>query len=63
MGPKMKDRIRDILIAIIGIVVFPLSLLIEIISWFLRSKADKRELRKWKKIKKDIIKKNKGKKD
>lgn len=61
MGPKMKDRIRDILIAIIGIVVFPLSLLIEIISWFLRSKADKRELRKWKKIKKDIIKKNKGK--
>lgn len=63
MGPKMKDRMRDILIAIIGIVVFPLSLLIEIISWFLRSKADKRELRKWKKIKKDIIKKNKGKKD
>ncbi len=39
----MKDRIRDILIAIIGIVVFPLSLLIEVISWFLTSKADKRE--------------------
>jgi hypothetical protein len=59
----MKDRMRDILIAIIGIVVFPLSLLIEIISWFLRSKADRIEIRKWKKIKKDIIKKNKGKKD
>ena len=57
----MKDRIRDILIAIIGIVVFPLSLLIEVISWFFRSKADRIERRKWKKIKKDIIKRNKGK--
>ncbi len=57
----MKDRIRDILIAIIGIVVFPLSLLIEVISWFLRSKADRIEIRKWRKIKKDIIKKNKEK--
>lgn len=59
----MKDRIRDILIAIIGIVVFPLSLLIEVISWFLRSKADRIERRKWKKIKKDIIEQNKGKKN
>ncbi len=57
----MKNKIRDILIAIIGIVVFPLSLLIEVISWFLRSKADRIERRKWRKIKKDIIKRSKGK--
>jgi hypothetical protein len=58
----MNDKIRDILIAIVGIIIFPLSLLIEVISWLLRSKADKIEIKKWKKIKKDIIERSKGKK-
>ncbi len=58
----MNDKIRDILIAIVGIIIFPLSLLIEVISWLLRSKADKIEIKKWKKIKKDIIERSKKKK-
>ncbi len=58
----MKNKIQDILIAIVGIIIFPLSLLIEVISWLLRSKADKIEIKKWKKIKKDIIERSKGKK-
>ncbi len=58
----MKNKIQDILIAIVGIIIFPLSLLIEVISWFLRSKADKIEIKKWKKIKKDIIERSKKKK-
>jgi hypothetical protein len=55
----MKDRIRDILIAIIGLIVFPLSLLIEVISWLFRSKKEQQERKKYKKIKKEIIKRNK----
>jgi len=52
----MKDRIRDILIAIIGLIVFPLSLLIEVISWIIQIL---KERIKWKKIKKEIIQRNK----
>ncbi len=55
----MKNKIRDILIAIIGIVVFPLSLLIEVISWLLKSRKEKIEIKKYKKLKKEIIKRSK----
>jgi len=32
----MKDKIRDIILALIGVVVFPVVLLVEVISWLFR---------------------------
>lgn len=58
----MKEKIRDCILALIGVIVVPVTLLIEIISWLFRSKKEKLERKKYRKIKKEIIQKQKKRK-
>lgn len=58
----MKEKIRDYILALIGVIVVPVTLLIEIISWLFRSKKEKLERKKYRKIKKEIFKNQKKKK-
>jgi len=58
----MKEKVRDYILALIGVIVVPVTLLIEIISWLFRSKKEKLERKKYRKIKKEIIQKQKKKK-
>tara|TARA_R100000152_G_C6657683_1_gene97449 strand:- start:271 stop:447 length:177 start_codon:yes stop_codon:yes gene_type:complete len=58
----MKEKVRDYILALIGVIVVPVTLLIEIISWLFRSKKEKLERKKYRKIKKEIIQKQKKRK-